>query len=112
MTRFKDFGSPITDENSGDPITFKLYGETFTALPEVQGTVLLDIVGKSASDDVAISSGVVLTFFEDVLEEESWVRFDALLHDKKRIVKMEKLGEIVGWLIEQYSSRPEEPRED
>jgi len=29
-----------------------------------------------------------------------------LLHDKDKIVDVETLGEITGWLIEQYTNRP------
>ena len=114
--KFKDFGSPV-DVTQAQPISFSIYGQKFFAIPVVQGVVLLDIIGNSASDDVSVSSATVINFFKDVLEDESWKRFDTLLHSKETIVQMEKLGEIVGWLIEQYSSndgksRPEEPRED
>jgi hypothetical protein len=40
------------------------------------------------------------------LPAESYARFDALLEDEKKIVSVETLGEIIGWLIEEYSDRP------
>lgn len=36
-------------------------------------------------------------------------RFFALMHDKRRIVNVERLGELVIWLAEELSSRPTQP---
>jgi hypothetical protein len=45
------------------------------------------------------------------LTAESLVRFDKLIVDKERVVTTETLGEITGWLVEQYGDRPEEQPE-
>ena len=111
MTRFKDFGG--VDENSSvEPITFKLHGEEFTAMPEIQGAVLLEFIEKSGSEDASVSASNLISIFQDVLVPESLERFNILVQSKDRIVKVEKLGEIVGWLISEYSGRPEEQPED
>ena len=106
MTRFKDFGGSDTDANT-EPLEFKLYNETFYAVPEIQGAVLLDFIKKSGSEDVAVSATVLIGIIKDVLLDESLVRFEALINSKDRIVKVDKLGEIAGWLIEEYSGVPE-----
>jgi hypothetical protein len=108
--RFKDFGVGAS-ELSKEPIVFKLHDEEFTCVPEIQGSFMLDIVKNSNSDDGAKTATIILEFFEGVLEDESFVRFNALIKDKHRVVKIDTLSEIVGWLISEYSGRPEEQPE-
>ena len=110
MTRHKSFGKPAGA--SKDPITFDLFDETFTAIPEIQGTTLMGLMKANDPDDPAASASIILDFFPLVLEDESNERFQALTHSKDKIVGAELLAEIVGWLVEEYSGRPEEPRED
>jgi hypothetical protein len=65
-----------------------------------------------ASSDVPEAAAKVITsFFKQVLQDESYARFDALLSDKDKIVSVETLGEITGWLMEEYTNRPEEQPE-
>lgn len=107
MARFKDFGSG-SKTGEKEPVTFKLHDETFTCLPEVQGKVLLDLVAKSGNEnDPAAAAQIISTFFETVLQDESYSRFDALLKSKDKIVSMETLAEITSWLVEEYAGRPE-----
>jgi len=110
MTRFKDFGQGKTDEKK-EAVSFKLHGEEFTCVPEIQGKLLLDLVADSSSDDPAKSAAVIDKFFSQVLTDESYERFEALLGDKNRIVTVETLADITGWLVEEYSQRPEEQPE-
>jgi hypothetical protein len=106
--RFKDFGADVPETT--EPITFKLHDEEFTCMPEVQAAVVLELASL-ASGDVGPEGGtVILDFYKNVLEDESYERFNALIHSKK-IVRMEKLGEIAGWLLEEYTARPEEQPE-
>lgn len=105
MTRFKDFGSGAGE--NAEPISFKLYGEDFDCYPEVQGKLLLDLVADSSSDDPVKQSAIVTKFFEYVLKPESKERFDALVADPERIVSVDTLADITGWLIEEYTNRPE-----
>lgn len=107
MTKFKDFGSG-PDLTNVEPITFSLHGETFECLKAVPGKVLLDLVAKSRSQDAADAAETVTSFFSKVLTEDSYKRFDALIGDPNRIVTVETIGEITGWVIEQLGDRPEE----
>ena len=104
MAKFKDFGSGATDLASAEPITFKLHGEEFACKKAVQGKTLLALV-RTASDPV-LGSEAITKFFDTVLEDESRVRFDALCNDPEKIVTVETLGEITGWLLSEYSDRP------
>lgn len=106
MTRFKDFGAPVVASNI-EPPTFALYGESFTCVPEIQGSLLLSLVGNSDNSSASASASIITDFFNEVLVEESLVRFNALINSKDKIVKIDTLGEIVAWLVEEYSGRPE-----
>lgn len=107
--RFKDFGSGLVED--AEPISFKLYGEEFHCVPQVQGKLLLDLVSDSSSEDPAKSSAVVTKFFGYVLTEESLERFDKLTLDKDKIVSVETLAEITAWLVEEYTNRPNQQPE-
>lgn len=104
-TRFKDFGSGKSE--SAEPLSFKLYDEEFECYPEVQGKLLLDLVADSSSEDPVKQSAIVTKFFGFVLMPESKERFDALVEDPNRVVSVDTLAEITGWLVEEYTNRPE-----
>ena len=108
MSRFKDFGSKSSE--GIEPISFKLWDEEFNCIPEIQGKVLLDMVASTSSqnEDPAAQALVINEFFSTVLSAESLTRFNALLVDKEKIVSVETLGEIVGWLVGEYTNRPTE----
>lgn len=109
MARFKDFGSPA--KNSDEPLTFRLYDETFHAVPAIQGKTLMGLIKDANIEDPSESAAMVIGFFDKVLVPESLERFTALTESKDKIVPVETLAEIVGWLVEEYSGRPEELRE-
>lgn len=109
MTKFRDFGSPIIE--NAEPISFKLFDEDFICVPVMPGKVMLDMVAKSGSSDPVEQAEIITDFFSTVLVAESLVRFDALLVDKERVVTTETLGEITGWLVEQYAERPNQQPE-
>jgi hypothetical protein len=109
MTKFRDFGSP-TIENA-EPISFKIFEEEFICVPVMPGKVMLDMVAKSGTAEAAEQAAIINDFFSTVLTAESLVRFNALLVDKDRVVTTETLGEITGWLVEQYADRPNQQPE-
>lgn len=110
MSRFKDFGAG--QETSTEPLSFSLHGETFECRPALQGKFLLDLVASSSGDDPGSSAAVVGKFFNQVLVPESFTRFEALSKDPDRIVSVETLGEITGWLVGEYSGRPTTAQEN
>jgi hypothetical protein len=109
MTEIKDFGSKFVEDR--DPIVFKIHGESFTCAPAVQGKVLLDLVADSSSDDATRQAGAIGNFFEYVLLEESNKRFQSLLVSKDKIVPVETLAEVVGWITGQLTDRPNQQPE-
>lgn len=106
--RFKDFGSGTGGNASAEPLSFKLHGEEFSCVPQVQGKLMLNLVAESGSNDPAKAAELINKFFKQVLVEESFTRFEALLEHPEKIVTVETLAEITAWLVEEYSGRPEE----
>lgn len=106
--RFKDFGRGNDKNVSDQPLTFKLFDEEFHCYPRMQGKTLLEFVEMANSENAAETAKVTRVFFKKVLKPESYDRFDALLDDAEKIVSVETLAEITGWLLEQYGDRPEE----
>jgi hypothetical protein len=105
MSRFKDFGSP----NEGlktEPLVFKLYGEEFSCIPVLPGKTLLEFAEASDSENGSESAKAIISFFRKVLVSESWERFEILAEDPNRIVTVETLADIIGWIVEAYADRP------
>ena len=112
MARFKDFGKGKDDGGqSAEPLKFALHGEEFECYPRLQGKTLLQFVEEANADDAASSARVTRTFFAKVMNKETYERFDAMLENPDKIVTVEALGEIIGWLLEEYSSRPNQQPE-
>lgn len=111
MSRFKDFGNPF-NSSEAEGLSFKLYGEDFTCYPSMQGKTLLNFAANSDSDSAADSTNAILSFFSSALDKESNERFQKLIEDPDKIVSVETLGEIIGWILEQYSSRPTQVSSD
>lgn len=115
--RFKDFGAPAS---SDEPITFRLFDETYRCRPAIQGKVLIDLLSKVNVNSMGDSAEAVLGFFEKTLLPESYARFDAVLISEDQIVTMDALTSIMEWLVEQYAGggdtatepRPTEPSSD
>ena len=107
--RFKDFGGGTDVQKK--PLSFKLHEEEFNCVPVLQGKLLLDLVVDSSSEAPDAAAKVITSFFKHVLQDESYTRFEALLSHKEKIVSVETLGEITGWLVEEYTNRPEEQPE-
>jgi hypothetical protein len=102
--RFKDFGEDSNVNRA--PLSFKLYGEEFHCLPAIQGKVLLDTVRNVDSDSPSSAAQMIEDFFKRTLLSESYERFQNLLNDPDKIVTVETLSEITGWLVGEYSERP------
>jgi hypothetical protein len=105
MAKFKDFGTP--DFSNAEPISFKLCDEDFTCRPQIPGKTMLDLASKTSDQENPGEAGKVIEkFFSTVLVPESLERFNILCDDPERIVHMETLMDIIGWLVETYSERP------
>jgi hypothetical protein len=109
MTKFKDFGSGSSEQK--EAVSFKLHGEDFACRPAIQGKLLIDLAKDAASEDAAAAAETIEKFFANVLTPEDSDRFQALLVDPDRIVEVETLTEIISWLMEVYTDRPNQQPE-
>lgn len=104
--RHRSFSSkPKDGEKTVEPPTFDLNGQEFTGRPRLPGAVVLNFIA-SADDEGGAVAKQLLGFFDAALVPESLDRFKAVINDPDEVVELETLSEIVGWLIEQYTSRP------
>jgi hypothetical protein len=108
-TRFKDFGKTQSVEDY-EPLGFSLNGEEFQCRPALPGAMLLDFVRKADAESGGAAAEAIIQFMEEALEEPDQERFTAMIRDPDIIVEVETLGEIAGWIVEQYTSRPTKPR--
>jgi hypothetical protein len=102
-SRHKDFGSEAVPS---EPISFTVNGETFTAVPAIQGAFLLHFVNQAGATDGVHAAEAIMEFYSRVLLPESLERFNAMCSSTDKIVSMTTLSEIVGWLVEEYTKRP------
>ena len=108
-SRFKDFGK-TTPIDEFPPLGFALNGEEFTCRPAMSGASLLDFVRRADSDSGGMAAEAIVDFLSMSMEEDDAARFDAMIKDPDQIVEVETLGEIAGWLVEQYTARPTKAR--
>lgn len=108
-TRHKDFGRSLRVDEYSD-VSFDLNGETFSCRPAIPGAKMLDFVKQADGENGAAAAEALLSFLREVLLEEDWDRFEEMVNDSEVIVEVETLGEITGWLVEQYAERPTKER--
>lgn len=103
--RFRSFDSEEDTQEESLPIGFELHGEKFEANPEAQGAVILEFVSAGENGQTATAASL-LQFLENVMPEDEYKRLHTLLHHPKKITRIEKITEIVSYLVEEYTSRP------
>lgn len=113
--RHRSFGShnkkatkkPVTFDLLGyNEETDKEYTATFTARPSVPGMTVLSFAAAGAGENSSGSIAAVYGFFEKALEEEEYDRFVKFVEDPAYDVDLDTLVEIIGFLVEEYASRP------
>ncbi len=88
-----------------EKVTFELNDRTYKCKDEVQGALILDFVSAADSGGAAAASKI-LPFIRASLDgQEELDAFNELLESDDVFVEMETLGEIVGFLIEEYSDQ-------
>lgn len=105
--KIKSFSRPAA-EKAVETIPFELDGEEFEAYGEVPGAVLLDFISATDGESTGKSAGSILAYLKSSLDEENFKRFDKIIRDPQRPIKIELLADIVSYLIEERTSRPTE----
>ncbi len=112
---FRDFNSEVDSAPVIDAPTFKLGrdadGEPITwhCVARAPAGSLADMVASLGVDDrgqVSVSNLNIMNFLGDVVVDEDWPAFRALLYGKEQPIPIEVLGKIVMWLTELYVNRP------
>lgn len=88
-----------------EPLGFDIDDESFTARPAIPGAVILDFIAAGQDGGLAIATQLI-NFYESALEPSEFARFQKKIYDPDVIVDEELLGEIVAYLVEEYTSRP------
>lgn len=101
MSRFKDFDAARA-EAMGEPLTFKLGGEMFTATGEVPAAVLLDLGAAINSSDTIHAFALMQELLERLVAPEEEAQFARAM----RRVGLESVLELVRWIVEETTGRP------
>ena len=103
--RTRNFGA-AKSVSEFPPLEFVLNNDTFKCRPAVPGRVILQFVADADSDEGGKAALAIDQFLKSSMVETEYARFKTLVDDPDTIVSMETLGEIVGWLVEEYTARP------
>jgi hypothetical protein len=106
----KDF----TARHRAEEITFSFEGEKFRCVETLDVDVVLSFARAHFEGNNSAATVQVLPFFNSCLREDdgteeepsSFERFQKVLKRKTNRMDLETLGEIMQWLMEQYSERP------
>lgn len=90
------------------PLSFELNGEEFQVKSAIQGGYLLRFVSEADGEDGSKAANALWGFFEYCMEPAEYERFQKVLDDPETLVEIETIGEIVSYLIEEYTGRPTE----
>ena len=99
----KQFGTTKAQPVEESEIGFVLGEQSYVCKPQVQGAVILDFISAADDSNVGAASRI-MPFFKKVLTESEYKRFDAQVNGDDEIIEMETLSEIVGYLIEEYTT--------
>lgn len=91
-----------------DPPTFSVAGREFKCLPEPPAGVLTDLI-TSADGSAGMQAAGLIGFIGGCMSDADAEQFQLTIHDKDTIVPLETLGEIVEWLVTEYTNRPTTP---
>ena len=114
INRHRSFGSH-NKKQTREPVTFDLLGvdengeeftETFTARPSIPGMAVLSFAAEGTNTEGNQSVAAVYNFYSVAMEEEEYKRFKAFAGDPKYDIELDTLVEIIGFLVEEYASRP------
>ena len=107
--RSRTFGSAPeegTEPTEVAPLGFTLAGEDFEVFPEAPGIVLLEFIENQTSGTSGGTAKALLGLLRSVMVPEEWDRLNKVLHDPKNRIDIKTISEVVGYITEQYTSRP------
>lgn len=111
MARFKQFRGGRKIEEF-EPVMFELNDETFKCYSAIPGAVLLEFVRDATDEENGNSASALYNFLESAMPDAEYKRLQELLKKPDVIIDIEMIGEIVSWLVEEFSDRPTQQPED
>lgn len=103
--RFKNFGVPVRIAEMV-PLEFELCGHTFHCRPAIQSKKMISFVRKTDSDSGAAAGEALHEFMETAIIPEDVEAWREIVDGEEYLIDAAQLGDIVSWLVEQYSERP------
>lgn len=113
-----DAGESSTEPRPPRPFTLsgvdakgKPWTETFAVMGELPQGVLDDLSQAISIKDgqIRYSTRAVVGFLRGALVIDDEDRFELLLRDKRRLVRLEQLGDVMLWAVAQVTDRPTSP---
>lgn len=106
--KVKSFGKPKEGESleAAEPIVFELGDEEFEAYGDIPGAVLLDFIKDYGSENGSETAKAIMNYLKSSMDAETYKRFDKVVRDPEKLIKIETLSEVVNYLMEERSSRP------
>lgn len=108
--RFHDFDAATTERDAGvnDPVVVKKFGQTWELPARMPAAVPLRVARWQAEgrDQDDLTEGETLTLAADIIPGEilnAWLA---------KGLDLDELGDIVGWVVQQYADRDNEAAED
>lgn len=108
----------IVQYENPDPPSFSLSPEPtddkqpeshhFDCLPIPPGGAIADLF-LAFQGSITVKTAGCVQFIMGCLTDEDAERFNEVIHDKKSVVRTDKLSEIAMWLVETYTLRPSMP---
>ena len=120
-TRARHRSFSAKGSGSAEPVTFDIDGTTFTCHAQVPGMVLLAHLNRlmsraTAADEMLVVWGDVFDHTREVDEDGEEVegssdydRFLAYCHDPSHEVSIQVLGEVLTFVLGEFTGRPTQP---
>lgn len=90
----------------------EVWKEDFTCVPVAPAGVLDDIAASMVTDakgNIILNAPSLLAFLRGVLVDDDVPRMEALARDKRRLLPLEDLGNVVMWLTKELTGHPSTP---
>lgn len=99
MAQFRDFDA---DAQAGEPITFRLAGETWSTVPEIPAGVVFDLA-RVASADGAEAFQAFADFMDAIIDPAQVPAFQEVVRTR---VSLRTLMEVVRWVMQEAAATP------
>jgi hypothetical protein len=90
----------------GDPLTFTVDGEQWTAYPPTGGQLALVMAAQAEHSSVVEKIAGLVNFLDSILDEDAVASYRARLMDRDDPFDFDNVEAIVEWLMEEWSARP------